>query len=227
MDIARRARAGRAVLLAVLVLGLTACARVPGVYVVVHPSPGSGGAAAFVDGGTFNAQGYVNGIWSSRVLPAYRTRAVSAPALISALAANAASACTRYGNVTAQDSPCAFMIKGTGRVTAVASSLSGTDLTIELSPGGAKQTVEVETGPAFTGTAVRDAIPFIKFAQYTNQVNYADVGIELNDMVRTRVIGNTSFAQSRGRTVTFIGATEGSDPKGIVVTPVVLSLGPS
>jgi len=225
-DARRAGLATRALVLAALVLGTAACSRVPGVYVVVHPS-GSGGAAAYVDGGSFDAQQYVDGIWSSQVLPAFRARALTAQALISALTADPAKACTRYGNVPAQDSACAFMVKGTGRITGVASSLSGTTLTVELPPYNGSDVVSVDVGPAFTGTAVRDALPFIKFAQYTNQVDYAEVGIELNAMVRERVIGSDSFAGARGHAVTFVGATEGSDPQGIDVIPVILTVGAS
>jgi predicted lipoprotein len=223
---AARARAGRTAALAAAALILAACGRVPGVYVVVHPS-GAGGAAAIVDGGGFNAQQYVDGIWSSQVLPAYRGRAVAAPTLISALTANTAKACTQYGNVAAQDSACAFMVKGTGRITGVTSSLSGTELSVELPPYNGSETVAVDVGPAFTGTAVRDALPSIKFSQYVNQVDYAEVGIQLNALVRERVIGGATFTGDRGHTVTFTGATEGSDPKAIAITPVSLSVGPS
>lgn len=216
----------RVAFLAILALALAACARIPGVYVVVHPS-GSGGAAATVDGGSFNAQQYVSSIWSPKVIPAFRSRAVTAQTLISALAANPARACARYGNQPAQDSSCAFMVKGTGRITGVTSSISGTTLTVELPPYNGSEHVLVDVGPAFTGTAVRDALPFIKFAQYTNQVDYAEVGIELNAMVRKHVIGTATFARVRGHAVTFIGATEGNNPKKIDITPVVLSVSAS
>lgn len=225
-DRSSRAKTGRAALLAALALAVAACARVPGVYVVVHPT-GAGGAAAIVDGEGFDAQQYVNGIWSSRVVPAYRDKAVPAQTLISALTANAAKACAQYGNLPAQDSACAFIVKGTGRITSVSSSLSGTELSVALAPPNESETVSVDVGPAFTGTAVRDALPFIKFAEYVNQVDYAEVGIELNSLVRERVIGNATFAGARGRTITFAGATEGSDPKQISVTPVILTLGAS
>jgi predicted lipoprotein len=219
-------RAGRAAALAVLALALAACGRVPRVYVVVHPS-GSEGVAAIVDGDGFDAQQYVAGIWASQVVPAYRGKAVAVQALISALAASPATACARYGNLPAQDSACAFMVKGTGRISEVSSSLSGTELTVQLPPYNGSRTVSIDVGPAFTGTAVRDALPFIKFSQYVNQVDYAEVGIELNAMVREHVIGSATFAGDRGRTVTFAGATEGTDPQGISVTPVILSVGAS
>jgi predicted lipoprotein len=218
--------ARRAALLAVLPVVLAACARVPGIYVVVHAS-GSGGTAAIVDGDGFDAQQYVESIWSSQVLATYRSKAVKAQQLIAALTANAAKACSQYGNLPAQDGACAFMVKGTGRITAVSSSLSGTELSVELPPYNGSEVVMVDVGPAFTGTAVRDALPFIKFAQYVNQVDYADVGLDLNTMVRDRVIGSMTFTHDRGRTVTFTGAAEGSDPKGIIITPVILSVGTS
>lgn len=218
----RAVGAAALLLLAVLALVTAGCARVPGVYVIVKSSSGG---SALIDGGNFSASGYVAGIWSSRVLPAYRAKAVEAPTLISALASSPAKACAQYGNVPAQGSPCAFMIKGTGRVVSVTSALSGTQLVVDFPPYDGKDEVSIAVGPALLGTAVRDALSFIKFTQFANQVDYADVGIALNDKVRSDVIAGRTFTGARGHTVTFLGATEGVDPKGIVVTPVQLSVG--
>jgi predicted lipoprotein len=110
-------------------------------------------------------------------------------------------------------------------VVSVTSALSGTELVVDFPPYDGKDEVSIAVGPAFLGTAVRDALSFIKFAQFTNQVDYADVGIALNDKVRSDVVASRTFTSARGHTVTFLGATEGEDPKGIVVTPVQLSLG--
>jgi predicted lipoprotein len=216
-----KARAAVTVL-ASTALAVAGCARVPGVYTVTRA--GSGGAAAIIDGGNFSAAGYVNKIWTARLLPVYRARAVSAQQLIAALAASPAKACRQYGAVAAQDSSCAFMIKGTGRITNVTHSPAGGTLTVALAPaGGQRRSVTIETGPAFLGTAVRDAAGFIKFAQFTNQVDYADVAIALNAKVRTDVIGHTSFTAWRGRAVSFTGAAEGITPGNVVITPVQLS----
>lgn len=211
-----------AAVLAAAAMGGAGCARVPGVYTVVHG--GSGGAAAIIDGGNFSAAGYANKIWTARLQPAYRARAVSAQQLIAALAASPAKACHQYGTVAAQDSACAFVIKGAGRITKVTNSPAGGTLTVALTPAGGQQhSVTIDTGPAFLGTAVRDAAGFIKFAQFTNQVDYADVAIALNAKVRTDVIGHTSFAAWRGREITFTGAAEGITPGNVVITPVQLS----
>lgn len=208
--------------LAALALAITGCARVPGVYTVTHG--GSGGAAAIIDGGNFSAAGYVNKIWTARLLPVYQARAVSAQQLVAALTASPAKACRQYGTVAAQGSSCAFMIKGTGRITKVTHSPAGGTLTVALTPaGGQQRSVTIDTGPAFLGTAVRDAVGFIKFAQFTNQVDYADVAIALNAKVRTDVIGHTSFTAWRGREISFTGAAEGITAGSVVLTPVHLS----
>ena len=41
--------------------------------------------------------------------------------------------------------------------------------------------VTVLTGPVIRGTALRDALPFIQFSQFTNQLEYARVSNALND----------------------------------------------
>lgn len=208
--------------LAMAVSTTAGCGRVPGVYTVTHG--GSGGAAALIDGGNFSAAGYVKKIWMARLLPTYRARAVSAQHLIAALAASPAKACRQYGTVAAQGSSCAYTIKGTGRITKVTHSPAGGTLTVALTPaGGHQRSVTIEIGPAFLGTAVRDAAGFIKYAQFTNQIDYADVAIALNAKVRTDVIGHTNFTAWRGREITFTGAAEGITPGNIAITPVQLS----
>jgi predicted lipoprotein len=60
--------------------------------------------------------------------------------------------------------------KGAGRITQVE------DGRLVLDSG-----VTVLTGPVIRGTALRDALPFIQFSQFTNQLEYARVANVLND----------------------------------------------
>jgi len=70
------------------------------------------------------------------------------------------------------------------------------------------------TGPIIFGTALRDALPFIEFSQFTNQMQYARVSTILNE----RAVKAAAAAQVKpGETVHYAGAAS-SD--GIV--PVLL-----
>jgi predicted lipoprotein len=74
--------------------------------------------------------------------------------------------------------------------------------------------VAVLTGPVIRGTALRDALPFIQFSQFTNQLEYARVANALND--RAVKVGQAAQVKA-GDSVRYAGAAS-SD--GIV--PVLL-----
>jgi len=76
----------------------------------------------------------------------------------------------------------------------------------------------------FLGTAIRDAVGFIDFSQFANQIDFADVASALNDRVRADVVKGVKPASLKGRDVTFEGAFQLLDPANIVVTPVSLSV---
>jgi predicted lipoprotein len=93
--------------------------------------------------------------------------------------------------------------RGEGRVSKVS------DGKLTLDSG-----VAVLTGPVIRGTALRDALPFIQFSQFTNQLEYARVANALND----RAVRVAQAVQAKtGDTVRYAGAMSADG-----VVPVVL-----
>jgi predicted lipoprotein len=74
------------------------------------------------------------------------------------------------------------------------------------------------------GTAVRDAVGFIHFSQFTNQLDYADVATALNNHVRDSVVQQAVIDSAVNRSITFEGAFQLLDPNRITVTPVRLKV---
>jgi predicted lipoprotein len=155
-----------------------------------------------INKGPFDSSAYVSSIWQSKVLPA----AATAP------------------NLTA-DSRCATpcLVKGNGKVTRVETS-SRTGLAfVELSGGGS---AALQIGPAIRGTALRDALPFIQFSQFTNQLEFARVGNALNDRVEKTALAGVAPPRLKGAEIEFSGAAswpEGSVPE---IVPVTLAVHP-
>jgi predicted lipoprotein len=179
---------------------------------------GSGGSQNA--GGVFDAKAYVASIWSSKVLPAFATKAVDAATLLGALGTDAAGAKKTYGTQSTDGGPFSFMVKGTGHVLN-----AGPDgLAVDLAPSDGKADVTIITGPVILGTAVRDAVGFIQFSDFVNQVDFAQVSTELNRMVKTTVFASLDTTHAVGQTVDFAGAFTLSDPAAITIVPIRLSL---
>jgi predicted lipoprotein len=145
--------------------------------------------------GAFDAVTYVDGIWASKVLPTVAQKAVDAAALLPAITKNKDEATKKYGIASSATggSP-TFIIKGAGKVTKV--DTANPNGLITVSVGG--QNVQIITGPVIIGTALRDALR-IKFSDFTNQIDYQNVGTQLNNRVKKDVVPAVKSQDPRAR----------------------------
>jgi predicted lipoprotein len=143
--------------------------------------------------------------------------AVALPALLAALRKDQDAASEKYGKREGT-SPYAFAASGTG----VAGAAEGGLMQVKV-PGVPKATrVSLQVGPALNGTSIRDAVGFIKFGQFTNQVEYADAGTALNNQVKARVLKGVDPKSLQGKRVKFVGAFTLITPDVVTITPVRL-----
>lgn len=155
-----------------------------------------------------------------KVQAAVGSKAVDAATLAAALARDPAAAAKRYGVQAPGGDAFAYPVKLTG--TAGKSDLGVYDLQVPGLPDGFK--VQVQTGPAINGTALRDVPGTIGFNQFTNQIEFQNAGSAINKEMKKQVLSKLDTANLTGKTLTIVGAFETSDPKTWLVTPVKLSV---
>jgi predicted lipoprotein len=86
----------------------------------------------------------------------------------------------------------------------------------------------VQIGPAIRGTALRDALDFVSFNSFTNQIDFARFGKAFNTHVDRTILQGLPRDGLIGRSVTALGAfpLEGGDGPPLL-TPVEISIGPN
>jgi predicted lipoprotein len=200
----------------------TACSHVPGVYTYVPASEATASGAA---GGTaFDAKQYVESVWKDKVLPTVDQQAVDAATLLPALASDQDAASKQYGSQAGTGSPFAFLVRGSGTVTEVDEDSPSHPVTVQVDGlKGDGSTVQVVTGPVIAGTALRDAVKFIKFSDFTNQLDYADAGTQLNAKVKTEVLAKVDPKSLVGKKVDFAGAFSLVAPGAVLIVPTQLA----
>jgi predicted lipoprotein len=153
-------------------------------------------------GRPFDAARYAASIWEGKVVPA----AAHAPDFAEA---------RRAGR-------CA-LVKGTGRVLRVDSSRQR--ILLDIHPYDGKPDAELAAGQ-IRGTALRDALPFIQFSQFVNQVDFARASNALND--RAAAVAAAALAGvAAGSVLSFAGALNVSGGNGLPeIVPVILSQEP-
>jgi predicted lipoprotein len=159
--------------------------------------------------GPFDARAYVAGIWDSRAMPALRSRAIAFSEF--------------EGRHTAHPTPVSF----DGVVVAVNTSSRVGTAHVDIAPGDGHGDAVLMIGPVVRGTALRDALGFIQFTDFTNQIEFATVAGALNDRALAAV-GALDPNGLEGRHVRGFGVAwrESSEPGALpFVLPVQLALG--
>ncbi len=162
----------------------------------------------------FDPVAYVDGIWSQKVV---------AEATQSALDARSATEPGRKEEGRASRS---FFVSGTGVVTEVDRRSRVGLARIDFVPADGRPDVALQIGPVIRGTAVRDALPFIQFTDFVNQIDFAEVAGELNRRVLETVIAPVAVDDLTGKTVAFHAAvTRGASAAAVLeIVPVTLRI---
>jgi predicted lipoprotein len=183
----------------------------------------------------FNPDRYVDGIWSSELLPTFREEAIEINVLLSELEADREQAIAQYGRSSAIGEVSAtysFMVQGTGEIVDVQHEALGNDvlygaMTVDLAPTDGEGDVDIMIGERFSrrNTAVRDGVGFINFNDFTNQTEFASVSTALKDRILEEVITPLELSELEGQTIEFFGAfTLGSSLSSIEILPVIIEV---
>ena len=84
--------------------------------------------------------------------------------------------------------------------------------------------VKMQIGSVYKGSAVRDCLSFIKYEDYTNQVEWAKVSQAIHEVVDKDIVKKLDLASIQGKTISFVGCFSVNGDKEILITPVEVSV---
>ena len=168
----------------------------------------------------FDPVAFVEENYDSVIVPGIEENAVDLATLLTDLAAGADEA--DFGNTSGASSAYAFPVT----FTAVAGTLTAPILpvTVEGVPEGT--TVQVQVGPAVSGTALRDVTGTVDFNDFSNQLEYQNAAGELNNRVKSSVLNDFDAAAAAGKTITVTGAFLRVNPALVSVVPISIEVTP-
>jgi predicted lipoprotein len=190
---------------------------------VVESLSKAGSGSAVAGSSNLDPTKYIDSIWASKVLPTVKKRAVDMPTLLADLKRAPEATSKKYGHYAVLDAPPAFLVKGSGRVVSV-------DTTSLVSKAGiafgssTKPNVFMQLPPIFSGTDVRDALPFINFNQFVNQVQFGEVAIALNAKIAGTSFANVNVEKLKGKKIAFTGALTRSTAATPLLTPITIKV---
>jgi predicted lipoprotein len=118
----------------------------------------------------------------------------------------------------------AVLVRGSGVVSRVDLS-SRVGLAHVQIDGLAAPGVAIQVGPVLRGTALRDALPFVRFTDFANQFDFAAVASSIHRRVLEDVLGPIDVEALAGRNVSFTGAVVIDNARAdstLAIVPVTL-----
>ena len=155
-----------------------------------------------------------------KVQAAIERAAVDVTMLAASIAEDKSAAGEKYGKPGSVGP--IFPIKFSGVVSGGKGSMFS--VRVDGLPDGV--TVMIQVGPAINGTEVRDATGTIAFGQFTNQIEYQDVGAALNDEIKSQVLADLDRDNLIGKQIDVVGVFQFINPSRWIVTPVRLKSAP-
>lgn len=165
-------------------------------------------------------------LWDAKLLPYAKMKAGAFSDVITAMKAEPDEAGARYGyKEKGGSSPWTLMTQLKGKVIAANTESRAATLDVDQD-GDGKADAQVQIGPVIRGTALRDALDFVNFNDFTNQIDFAQFGKAFNTYANEKILKSVPRENLVGRTVTILGAfpvPQGSLP---LITPVSIEIAP-
>ncbi len=199
-------------------------AALPGCKIIKTPTPEEKAAEAAK--GAFDPAAKVDAIWQSQVLPDIDKRAGDLETVLQAIESNPDDAGAKYGNPRKQSSsPWTYAVKLSGKIVAADTASRAATLDVDVD-GDGKADAKVQIGPAIRGTALRDALGFLDFNEFRNQIEWAQFGKAFNEKANSSFLSALPRNELIGKTINVTGAfplpASGQLP---LITPSALKLG--
>jgi predicted lipoprotein len=186
------------------------------------------GDASLMNGqASFDPAKKVAAVWATKVIPYFEEKAGPFAAVRDLAAKSPDEAGAKYGYRAKSDSaPWTLMVKLEGTIVAADTESRAATIGVDAT-GHGKTDATVQIGPAMFGTSIRDALSFVSFNDFTNQIDFARYGDAFNAYVNRIALEKLPRKDLVGRKVTLIGAyaldSSGEPP---VITPVEITIGP-
>jgi predicted lipoprotein len=208
--------------LLLVAVALTSCR-----FIATADVPALANAAAGHGGTPFDADKSVASIWEPKVIPYFEKKAGLFPQVRELAAKSPDEAGAKFGyRAKSEGTPWTLMVKIDGIVVAANTESRAATIDVDVS-GQGKADAVVQIGPAIRGTAIRDALDFVSFNDFTNQIDFAQFGKAFNTHVYHETLEKLARESLIGRKVSVLGAYPFvSTADKPLVTPVDITIGP-
>lgn len=170
----------------------------------------------------FDASAYIAKNFQSQFVPELDRSAVDFAALMQEANGDLDSVGEKYGRKATSGGSYNFVVKGTAEVREVNTQLRAGYMALKIDGYAGDEPVQMQVGPVFKGTSLRDSIPSIKFDDFRNQVTYANLSTEVHKYITQTIFAQIKADGLKGKTIEFSGTFANDGSGTIAITPYKL-----
>jgi predicted lipoprotein len=176
--------------------------------------------------GAFDPDKMVAAEWAAKVVPYFEKKAGPFAEVRDLAAKSPDEAGARFGyKPKSGDSPWTLIVKLEGVIVEANTESRAATIGVDAT-GKGKADATVQIGPALRGTAIRDALDFVSFNDFTNQIDFARYAKAFSLYVNHEILEKLPRNSLVGRKVMVIGAYPLSAPgETPLITPVEVMWG--
>ena len=171
----------------------------------------------------FDPVSYVEEIWYSKIIPTISNDSEEITFMLDELFSNKELAEEKYGHRSGTGSY-SFMVNGKAEIIGLNKESRVGTIELKLNKNYDAQ-IFITIGPVIKKDSVRDAVKFIKFNDFVNQLDFAGVSRIIKTRVMNEIIGPLNLNNIVGKQINFEGAITFDRNDKIFITPTMLDLG--
>ena len=165
----------------------------------------------------FDPVSYVENIWDSKIRTTIHNDSEEITFILDELFKNQELAEEKYGHRSGTGS-FSFMVHGKAVVESLNKKSRVGTLGIKLEKKYDAE-IYITIGPVIKKDSIRDAVKFIKFNDFVNQLDFADVSRVIKVRVLNEIIGPLNLKEITGKKINFEGAITFDRNDKIYITP--------
>jgi len=171
----------------------------------------------------FDPVSYVEEIWYSKIIPTISNDSEEITFMLDELFSNKELAEEKYGHRSGTGSY-SFMVNGKAEIIGLNKESRVGTIELKLSKDYDAK-IFITIGPVIKKDSIRDAVKFIKFNDFVNQLDFAGVSRIIKTRVMNEIIGPLNLNNIVGKKISFEGAITFDRNDKIFITPTMLDLG--
>lgn len=183
--------------------------------------------AAATSAAAFDPGKMVADEWAAKMLPYLQAKAGPFADVASAAKADAQAAGQKFGNPKKQaNSPWTYVASADGKIVAANTESRAATIDVDVD-GDGKADLRAQIGPALRGTALRDALDYVDFNAFKNQIDFAQYGKAFNTYANDAVLSKLPRDGLVGKNAKLLGAfVAGTGDDLPLMTPAQAEIGP-